>query len=125
MEAFRDEFASDLPRVPSGDPRVPDMRHAAEILLGIRFQLDLYVNFRPCKLYDARLCPLKGKSEDDVDFVVFENTEGAIRRHGRQLQERGPPTRSPCRRRSAPARVERICPRGVRLGGGRQPHPGR
>jgi 3-isopropylmalate dehydrogenase len=54
------------------------MRHAADILLGIRFQLDLYINFRPVKLYDARLCPLKGRSEADIDFTVFrENTEGA------------------------------------------------
>jgi len=61
-----------------GDPRVPDMRHAADILLGIRFGLDLYVNYRPVKLYDERLCPLKGKTAADVDFVVFrENTEGA------------------------------------------------
>lgn len=61
-----------------GDPRVPDMKHAADILLGIRFGLDLYVNFRPIKLYDERLCPLKGRGLPDVDFVVFrENTEGA------------------------------------------------
>ena len=61
-----------------GDPRVPDMKHAADILLGIRFGLDLYVNFRPVKLYDRRLCPLKDRTEEDVDFVVFrENTEGA------------------------------------------------
>ncbi len=61
-----------------GDPRIPDMRHAADILLGIRFGLDLYVNFRPIKLYDERLCPLKGKRAGDVDLVVFrENTEGA------------------------------------------------
>ncbi|MDP9121752.1 MAG: isocitrate/isopropylmalate family dehydrogenase [Acidobacteriota bacterium] len=61
-----------------GDPRVPDMKHAADILLGTRFGLDLYINLRPVKLYDARLCPLKGRSEGDVDFVVFrENTEGA------------------------------------------------
>lgn len=61
-----------------GDPRVPDMKHAADILLGIRFGLDLYVNFRPIKLYDEALCPLKGKAPADVDFVVFrENTEGA------------------------------------------------
>src|SRR5258706_899741 len=26
-----------------GDPRIPDMKHAADILLGMRFQLDLYV----------------------------------------------------------------------------------
>jgi 3-isopropylmalate dehydrogenase len=60
-----------------GDPRVPDMKHAADILLGMRFQLDLYVNYRPVKLLDERLCPLKGKSLDEVDFVIFrENTEG-------------------------------------------------
>jgi len=61
-----------------GDPRVPDMKHAADILLGIRFGLDLYINFRPIKLYDPRLCPLKDKRCEDVDIVVFrENTEGA------------------------------------------------
>ena len=60
-----------------GDPRVPDNRHAVDILLGMRFGLDLYVNHRPVKLLDARLCPLKGAEPKDVDFVVFrENTEG-------------------------------------------------
>ncbi len=60
-----------------GDPRVPDNRHAADILLGMRFGLDLYVNHRPVKLLDPRLCPLKGVEPKDVDFVVFrENTEG-------------------------------------------------
>jgi 3-isopropylmalate dehydrogenase len=77
MEEFRDRYAAILIGA-YGDPRIPDMRHAADILLGIRFQLDLYVNFRPCKLYDARLCPLKERTERDVDFVIFrENTEGA------------------------------------------------
>src|SRR2546425_548985 len=60
-----------------GDPRIPDMRHARDILLGTRFALDLYVNHRPVKLLDERLCPLKGRGPADVDFVVFrENTEG-------------------------------------------------
>jgi 3-isopropylmalate dehydrogenase len=60
-----------------GDPRIPDMRHARDILLGTRFELDLYVNHRPVKLLDARLCPLKERGPADVDFVVFrENTEG-------------------------------------------------
>jgi 3-isopropylmalate dehydrogenase len=60
-----------------GDPRVPDNRHARDILLGTRFELDLYVNYRPVKLLDERLCPLKGRSTADVNFVVFrENTEG-------------------------------------------------
>jgi 3-isopropylmalate dehydrogenase len=61
-----------------GDPRIPDMRHARDILLGTRFELDLYVNYRPVRLLDARLCPLKDRGPSDVDFVVFrENTEGA------------------------------------------------
>src|SRR5438105_8589181 len=61
-----------------GDPRIPDMKHAADILLGMRFPLDLYVNYRPVKLLNERLCPLKGKSGQDIDFVIFrENTEGA------------------------------------------------
>ena len=60
-----------------GDPRVPDNRHARDILLGTRFELDLYVNHRPVKLLDERLCPLKGRQPHDVDFTVFrENTEG-------------------------------------------------
>jgi 3-isopropylmalate dehydrogenase len=60
-----------------GDPRVPDNRHARDILLGTRFELDLYVNYRPVRLLDERLCPLKGRTPEDVNFVVFrENTEG-------------------------------------------------
>ena len=60
-----------------GDPRVPDMRHAAEILLGTRFRLDLYANIRPVRCLEDRLCPLRDWQASDIDFVVFrENTEG-------------------------------------------------
>jgi len=60
-----------------GDPRVPDNRHAADILLGLRFRLDLFVNERPVRLIADRLTPLKGRTTRDIDFVVFrENTEG-------------------------------------------------
>lgn len=58
-----------------GDPRVPDNKHAKDILLGMRTGLDLYINLRPVKLLDPRLCPLKGRER--IDFVVLrENTEG-------------------------------------------------
>ena len=61
-----------------GDPRVPDMKHAADILLGTRFRMDLYANVRPVRCLSERLCPLRGYAARDVDFVVFrENTEGA------------------------------------------------
>jgi 3-isopropylmalate dehydrogenase len=60
-----------------GDPRVPTNIHAKEILLGMRFKMDLYANVRPVRLLDASLCPLKGIEPKDVDFVVVrENTEG-------------------------------------------------
>lgn len=60
-----------------GDPRVPSNQHAADILLGLRFQLDLYVNARPVELLHDRLTPLRERSADDVKFMVFrENTEG-------------------------------------------------
>ena len=61
-----------------GDPRVPDNKHAAEILLALRFGLDLYANVRPVRLFHERLCPLKGAGVADVNFTVIrENTEGA------------------------------------------------
>src|SRR5438477_3027557 len=60
-----------------GDPRVPSNIHAKEILLGMRFKMDLYANVRPLRLLDASLCPLKGMEPKDIDFVVIrENTEG-------------------------------------------------
>jgi 3-isopropylmalate dehydrogenase len=60
-----------------GDPRVPTNIHAKEILLGMRFTMDLYANVRPVKLLDESLCPLKDVRPKDVDFVVIrENTEG-------------------------------------------------
>jgi 3-isopropylmalate dehydrogenase len=60
-----------------GDPRVPSNIHAKDILLGMRFNMDLYANVRPVKLLDESLCPLKNVKPEDVDFVVVrENTEG-------------------------------------------------
>jgi 3-isopropylmalate dehydrogenase len=60
-----------------GDPRVKTNIHAKEILLGMRFKMDLYANVRPVRLLDAELCPLKNIEPKDVDFVVLrENTEG-------------------------------------------------
>jgi 3-isopropylmalate dehydrogenase len=74
-----------------GDPRVPDGKHAREILLGMRFQLDLYVNLRPVRLLDDRITPLKGKTRKDIQFDVFrENTEGLYVDAGR-FERRGTP----------------------------------
>jgi 3-isopropylmalate dehydrogenase len=59
------------------DPRLPKGVHGQAVLYGLRTGLDLFANVRPAKLLDARLTPLKGKTEADIDFVVIrENTEG-------------------------------------------------
>jgi 3-isopropylmalate dehydrogenase len=59
-----------------GDPRIPDMAHGREILLGMRQGLDLYANFRPIKCVHDKLSPLKGKGPKEIDMLVFrENTE--------------------------------------------------
>ena len=62
-----------------GDPRVPGNEHARDILLGLRFRLDLYINFRPVRLLHPDLTPLRGGNGGPrIDFVIFrENTEGA------------------------------------------------
>ena len=61
-----------------GDPRVPDNAHIRDILLGLRFRLDLYVNFRPCELLDARYCPLRDIPAGGIHIDIFrESTEGA------------------------------------------------
>ncbi len=77
-----------------GDPRVPGNEHARDILLGLRFRLDLYVNFRPCRLLHPALCPLrppkstgtsgaKLASDRRIEFVIFrENTEGVYLSEG-------------------------------------------
>ncbi len=65
-----------------GDPRIPKNEHARDILLGLRFRLDLYINFRPVQLLNPDLSPLKGRRT--IDFVIFrENTEGVYLGRGR------------------------------------------
>jgi 3-isopropylmalate dehydrogenase len=65
-----------------GDPRVPGNEHARDILLGLRFRLDLYVNFRPVTLLHPDLSVLKNSRA--IDFVIFrENTEGQYLGRGR------------------------------------------
>jgi 3-isopropylmalate dehydrogenase len=60
-----------------GDARVNDSRYLAGVLLRLRFELDLYINLRPAKLYDDRLSPLRHEDRRRVDLmVVRENTEG-------------------------------------------------
>lgn len=90
FEMLRKDFAAILFGA-IGDPRVPDQRHAAEILLALRFGLDLYANVRPVRLFHERLCPLKGVGVEDVNFTVIrENTEGAYVNSGGVLKKGTP-----------------------------------
>ncbi len=76
VEMLRDEFDAILFGA-LGDPRVPSNQHAADILLGLRFKLDLYVNARPVELLHERLTPLRDRKEQDIRIMVIrENTEG-------------------------------------------------
>ncbi len=74
------ELASDYDAIllgALGDPRVPGNEHARDILLGMRFKLDLYVNLRPVRLLAGQQGPLRDVAPDQLDLVVFrENTEG-------------------------------------------------
>ncbi len=90
LQRWRDKFHAIILGA-LGDPRIPDNVHAREILLGARTKLDLFINMRPIRLLDERFCPLKGKTPDDIDIVVFrENTEGLYTGIGGQFK-RGTP----------------------------------
>ena len=53
-----------------GDPRIPDGRHAEEILLRLRQDLELTVNFRPCRNSGTQ------RYQSFAIEVFRENTEG-------------------------------------------------
>ncbi len=60
-----------------GDQRVNETAYLAGVLLRLRFELDLYVNLRPARLYDDRLSPLRREDRRHIDLlIVRENTEG-------------------------------------------------
>ena len=74
-----------------GDPRVPSNKHAEDILLGMRRGLDLYINLRPVRLLNERLTPLRGRTVEEINFVVLrENTEGAYCGAGGFLKKNTP-----------------------------------
>ncbi|MEM1212134.1 MAG: 3-isopropylmalate dehydrogenase [Planctomycetota bacterium] len=73
------------------DPRLAGGVIEKGILLKLRFELDQYINLRPVKLYPGIETPIKGKGEDDIDFVVVrENTEDLYCGLGGVLREGTP-----------------------------------
>jgi 3-isopropylmalate dehydrogenase len=60
-----------------GHPEVKPGVLEKEILLRLRFELDLYINLRPVILFPGVETPLRDRGPEDIDFVVVrENTEG-------------------------------------------------
>jgi 3-isopropylmalate dehydrogenase len=48
------------------------------ILLQMRFELDLYINLRPVKLFPGVDCPLKDKGPEHIDYVVVRENTGDV-----------------------------------------------
>jgi 3-isopropylmalate dehydrogenase len=60
-----------------GDTRVRTADYARSVLLRLRLEFDLYVNYRPARLFHDRLSPLRNAAHRAIDCVVIrENTEG-------------------------------------------------
>ena len=72
----------------------PDVRPGIlerEILLKLRFELDLYINLRPVALFPGVYTPIKDKGPENIDFVVVrENTEGLYAGGGGFLKRGSP-----------------------------------
>ncbi len=74
-----------------GHPEVAPGILEKEILLRLRFALDLYINLRPVILYPGVFTPLKDKGPEDIDFVVVrENSEGLYAGSGGFLKKGTP-----------------------------------
>jgi 3-isopropylmalate dehydrogenase len=74
-----------------GHPEVKPGILEKGILLRIRFELDLYINLRPVKLYPGVETPIKGKGPAEIDFVIVrENTEGSYAGAGGFLKKGTP-----------------------------------
>jgi len=108
FERLRDEFDAILLGA-VGDARVPDGRHARDILLGLRARLDLYINFRPARLRLPELSPLRAAHDRSIDFVIFrENTEGLYTGAGRVESEGLPEEKAVSEALATRRGVERI-----------------
>ena len=104
-----------------GDPRVPDNEHARDILLELRFKLDLYINFRPSHLLHPRLTPLK--DTEHIDFVIFrENTAGSYLGLGTSSDVGTPREEQVAHEIHSAAKVERILRAGLQWASEHEKH---
>ncbi|RLC29850.1 MAG: 3-isopropylmalate dehydrogenase [Deltaproteobacteria bacterium] len=74
-----------------GHPDVKPGILETQILLALRFKLDLYINLRPVTLFPGVDASLKDKGPGDIDFVIVrENTEGVYAGGGGFLKKGTP-----------------------------------
>ncbi len=91
--AIPDEFIAELEKNydalligPLGDPRIPDGRHAREIIYSIRNKLDLYFSYQKLKVFDTWMNPLKNAEEKSFNFILArENIESGAPKPGGNL----------------------------------------
>ncbi|MGC8516141.1 MAG: isocitrate/isopropylmalate dehydrogenase family protein [Thermoplasmata archaeon] len=73
-------------KAPMGDPSIRNKggtEAALDIILGLRFQLDLFANVRPVKLFPGVKSVLRGyDGEGSIDYTIIrENSEGLYASH--------------------------------------------
>ncbi|SCB35610.1 isocitrate/isopropylmalate dehydrogenase family protein [Rhizobium multihospitium] len=69
----------------------PDGTEAGlDFTLRLRFELDLYANIRPIRLFEGVTCPLSGVKAGEIDYIILrENSEGLYAARGAGVQLRG------------------------------------
>ena len=81
-----------------GDPRVPSLDYARDIMFGLRFGLDLYCNIRPMQCLHERLMPLEGKTPPTATSWSSARTRRAATWAWAGSSSAARPTRSPSAR---------------------------
>ncbi|MFB3818843.1 MAG: 3-isopropylmalate dehydrogenase [Candidatus Methylomirabilales bacterium] len=61
-----------------GHPEVKPGILEKGILLQMRFDLDMYINLRPVKLFPGVDCPLKDKGPEHIDYLVVRENTGDV-----------------------------------------------
>jgi len=81
-DEFVDQISKNFDAIllgPLGDPRIPDMKHAKEIIFTLRNRLNLILNVHPVKLYRSWLSPIRDIEMKSIDIlIVKENLESMM-----------------------------------------------
>lgn len=72
-----------------GHPSVKPGILEREILLKLRFDLDLFVNLRPVKLYENVETPIKNKGPEHIDYVVVRENTGDVYTGAGKVTDKG------------------------------------